>query len=339
MRLFKYISTLLAAILLVVYFFNGPSSYQTYQGKIFGTFYHVKIKSPIKNKKLGKQIKHILKLTNYQMSVFEKQSELNKINNLQADKELTLSPEMTAVLYTANEIYRLSGGAFDPSIAPVVDLWGFGIKDGQSFPTDEQIKEALRHVGFKKLHFSDDFSRVEKTDSALRLNLSAIAKGFAVDRVAKLLSDLGYEDYVVEIGGEVKAAGERSFAGSGWNIGLSNPDNKGNALVLSLHNKAMATSGDYRNYFIKDGKRYAHTISPQTGYPLDDTLASVSVIDDSCMRADALATAIMALGYPEGKTFADENKIPAIFFIREKEQGKEKFSRILSKSAKTAFGE
>lgn len=341
MRLFKYISIFLTILLVVLYVFNRPQSYQTYSGKIFGTFYHIKIKSPIENKILGKKIKHILKLTNYQMSVFEDNSELNKINKAAAGETLKLSPEMSRVLQEAAEIYELSDGSFDPTVGPLINLWGFGIKEGGNFPDDDTIKETIRHIGYKKLHFSDDYTQLQKNDPRLYLNLSAIAKGYAVDRVAEFLNAEGYRNYVVEIGGEVRASGERTTGRGGWNIGIRNPDNDGNALVLTLSGKSMATSGDYRNYFIKDGVRYAHTISPHSGYPLNDRLASVTVIDDSAMRADALATAIMAKGYPQGLEFADRKKIPAILFIRNNaaDGGEEEFEMQLSKSAKKVLGE
>lgn len=152
------------------------------------------------------------------------------------------------------------------------------------------------------------------------LNLSAIAKGYAVDRIALLLKQEGYQNFVIDIGGEIYASGEKSDANKGWNIGIAVPklDNapEQNAAVIRLRNMAVATSGDYRNYYYKDNKRYSHTISPQTGYPVEHNLASATVFDTTCMRADALATAFMAMGEKKGLVFADKNKIAVIFFVR-----------------------
>ena len=341
MRLFKYISIFTVILLAALYFISKPQPYQIYSGKIFGTYYNIKTRLCIKNNEIEEKIKHILEDVNMQMSVFEKESELNKINRLPAGTELPLSPEMSMVLRTADEIYELSAGSFDPTVAPLIDLWGFGIRKNAKFPNEKQIKQALHHVGYKKLNFSSDFKTIWKNDSAIRLNLSAIAKGYAVDRVADFLSRNGCRNFVVEIGGEVRAAGERAAGSGGWNIGIRNPSEENNLLALHLTDKAVATSGDYQNYFIKDGIRYAHTISPQTGYPLDDRLTSATVIDESAMRADALATAIMALGYPAGIKFADSNHIPAIFFTRndEKNEGKRTIKMIFSQSAKKILGE
>ena len=254
------------------------------------------------------------------MSVFEPGSEINNINDAAAGQPIDLSDNMSDVMRSAREVYRLTEGSFDPTVGQLVDLWGFGAGRHADIPTDEQIKETLKTVGFNKLSFSDNYKTLQKNNRSLMLNLSAIAKGYAVDRIALLLKQEGYQNFVIDIGGEIYASGEKSDANKGWNIGIAVPklDNapEQNAAVIRLRNMAVATSGDYRNYYYKDNKRYSHTISPQTGYPVEHNLASATVFDTTCMRADALATAFMAMGEKKGLVFADKNKIAVIFFVR-----------------------
>ena len=171
-----------------------------------------------------------------------------------------------------------------------------------------------------------------KTNPETYTNLSALAKGYAVDRIAKLLSNMGYTDYVVEIGGEVKAAGNRVEDGEGWNIAVVEPNTETNknAYVVALKDYAVATSGDYRNFFYYNDKRYSHTISPKDGYPVEHNLASVTVFNSSCMHADALATAIMAMGEKKGLAFANNNNLAAVLFVRE---GDNQFKALISKKA------
>ena len=211
------------------------------------------------------KIKNELEQINAEMSVFEPGSEINNINDAAAGQPIDLSDNMSDVMRSAREVYRLTEGSFDPTVGQLVDLWGFGAGRHADIPTDEQIKETLKTVGFNKLSFSDNYKTLQKNNRSLMLNLSAIAKGYAVDRIALLLKQEGYQNFVIDIGGEIYASGEKSDANKGWNIGIAVPklDNapEQNAAVIRLRNMAVATSGDYRNYYYKDNKRYSHTIS------------------------------------------------------------------------------
>lgn len=320
MRLFKYISILAVAALGAYFLFFRDNPYQEISGRTFGTYYDVKIRTEHKNRLLLQKIKNELEQINAEMSVFEPGSEINNINDAAAEQPIDLSDNMSDVMRSAREVYRLTDGSFDPTVGQLVDLWGFGAGRHADIPTDELIKETLKNVGFNKLSFSNNYKTLQKNSRSLMLNLSAIAKGYAVDRIAALLKQEGYQNFVIDIGGEIYASGEKSDTNKGWNIGIAVPklDNgpEQNAAVIRLHNMAVATSGDYRNYYYKDNKRYSHTISPQTGYPVEHNLASATVFDTTCMRADALATAFMAMGEKKGLNFADKNKIAVIFFIR-----------------------
>lgn len=338
MRIFKYVSFFMVFAVALIYIHQKYAPYRTFHGKIFGTYYHVKILTDRSDRTLGDKILRRLQDVNRQMSVFEKNSEISKINQSPAGNKIGLSPEMSYLLKNAAAVNRESGGAFDPTVGRLVDLWGFGVDKPAQTPDPEKIKEALTYTGFNRLVFSSDFKSLSKTDDRIRLNLSAIAKGYGVDMVARLLEEEGYRDYIVEIGGEVRAAGRKNSAGEPWSIGIAKPSPQGNsnAFALELTDFSVATSGDYRNFFYKDGRRYAHTISPQTGYPVEHSLASVTVFHPSCMMADAYATAILALGEDEGMTFADAQKLPAVFFVRRNDNS---VTMLLSTAAKDLIGE
>lgn len=320
MRFFKYISILLVLTLGTYLLFFRDNPYQEISGRAFGTYYSIKIKTEHKNRLLIGRIKDELDKINNEMSVFEPGSEINNINEAEAKQAINLSDNMAALMRNADEIYRLTKGNFDPTVGKLVDLWGFGAGRHSDIPTDEQIKNTLKTTGFDKLSFTNNYKILQKDNADIIINLSAIAKGYAVDRVATLLKNAGYKDYIVDIGGEIYASGTRSEDTEGWNIGIAVPklDNspEENAAIIRLHNLAVATSGDYRNYYYKNNKRYSHTISPQTGYPVEHNLASATVFDNNCMRADALATAFMAMGEEKGLKFANKHKIAVIFFTR-----------------------
>lgn len=320
MRLFKYISILVVIALGTYLLFFRENPYQEISGRTFGTYYNIKIKTEHKNRLLTNRIKEELDKINSEMSVFEPGSEINTINETGAHQAINLSDNMAKLMRSADEIYRLTDGNFDPTVGQLVDLWGFGAGQHSDIPTDQQIKDTLKSTGFNKLSFANNYKIMQKSNADTLINLSAIAKGHAVDRVSAILKNAGYKDYIVDIGGEIYASGAREEGVNGWNIGIAAPnlDNapEENAAVIRLHNMAVATSGDYRNYYYKNNKRYSHTISPQTGYPVEHNLASATVFDSNCMRADALATALMAMGEEKGLKFANKNKIPVIFFTR-----------------------
>lgn len=331
MRILKYFFLAGSVAVLAYLIFFNETRFQEIRGKAFNTYYSIKIKTPHKNAGLNRKIQEELEKVNSQMSVFEPGSEINNINETPAKQTIELSDEMSSLLQEAYNIYVMSNGNFDPTVGKLVDLWGFGTKKTIEFPKDEDIKAALKLTGFNKVRFSSNYKSLKKDISDININLSAIAKGYAVDKVAELLKNEGYNDFVVEIGGEVAASGEKSEQTKGWNVGIKMPNSEENAAVVTMHNMSVATSGDYRNYFYYNDKRYSHTIIPKTGYPVEHKLASVTVFNKSCMTADGLATAIMVMGEKEGLNFANRNKIPAVFFVRTDNND---YEMIVSQSAK-----
>ena len=270
---------------------NRPT-YRTQQGKIFGTLYTVTYEH---NADLQTEIVAAMQAVDNSLSPFNKQSIITAINNNDSIEADTLFCE---VFRTAKQIYTVSHGAFDPTVAPLVNAWGFGFKKGTDI-SSATIDSLCQLVGFDRITLND--KQVSKADERIQLDFSAIAKGFGSDCVAHVLDSHGIKNYMVEIGGEVVVKGHNKN-GNPWGIGITKPIddslsvNQELQTVLRLTDCAIATSGNYRNFYYKDGIKYAHTIDPRTGYPVQHSLLSATVIADNCMRADALATAFMVLG-------------------------------------------
>ena len=337
MRILKYISIILLLVALALFLRSTFSDYQEFGGKIFNTYYKIKIRTSVADGSLPRQIENILQDIDAKMSVFNEDSEISKLNKTKAGESFALSEDLSKVLKTAKKINKESNGAFDPAIAPLIDLWGFGPEHKFASPSEEKLSEVKSYSRFDKLTFSKDYKKVTKKDARTSLNLSAIAKGYAVDRIAESLEELGFRDYVVEIGGELRLSGRRDDKGELWNIGIGVPlkYSKGNALVMEISDYAVATSGDYRNFIEEDGKVFSHTISPQTGQPVKNDLASVTVFAPTCMEADAYATAIMAMGKQKGLELANKIKLPIILFTHNPKGG---FDMESSKQAQQLIG-
>jgi len=318
MRIFHYVSIVLFTIIVGAFIYQYSPHYYIIKGKIFGTYYNIKIKTDNKDARLKDEISQRLAEINSLMSVFEKDSEISLINEAPARQKIELSSDMSKVIKAADKVYRQTDGYFDPSLGRLIDLWGFGASSARE-PSDDEIKQALKNSGFNKLKFSRDFRYLTKTNSQIMLNLSAIAKGWAVDEIAALLDNKGYNDYVVEIGGEIKTKGFREENGEAWTIGINRPTahSSDNIMVISLSNMAVATSGNYRNFYSHDGRVLGHTISHQTGEPVESDVASVSVFHDSCMMADAYATAIVAMGIERGLQFANRHNLKVMIFDKD----------------------
>lgn len=317
MRIFKYISIPVLLIVLAVYLRGSFSDYQEFGGQIFNTYYRVKIRTSLNDKTLPDKVKEALELVDSQMSAFREDSELSRINHAAKGEKINVSDELAAVLKKSYQINQETNGAFDPAIGPLIDLWGFGPSHTYSKPSRRQLAQVLSYSKYAKLKFSSNFHTVSKSDARTQLNLSAIAKGYAVDLIAQTIEEAGFKDYIVEIGGEVRLSGARDDAGNLWNVGIGVPlkDSRANALALELSNYSIATSGDYRNFREEDGHIFSHTISPQTGKPLKNELASVTVFSRKCADADAYATAIMTMGAKAGLKFANRRKLPVIMFL------------------------
>lgn len=261
-----------------------------------------------------------------QMSHWASDSDLAVFNRQPAGTWQTLAPEFFAVMQEALELSRLTGGAYDPGIGHLVNLWGFGPHAPRSAPPGAaQIDAARASGGAGRLRLDADTRRLFQP-GGVALDLSSIAKGFAVDELARRLLDLGLEHFLVEVGGELRGAGCKPD-GLPWWVDVERALPDAPRLMVALHGVAVATSGDTQRYFEHAGRRYAHTLDPRSGWPIDATLASVSVIHESCMRADALATALSVLGADDGMAFADDYGVAAIFLLRHAQGSQERFSR------------
>lgn len=277
---------------------NKPT-YRTQQGKIFGTLYTVTYEH---NEDLQPLIIDALQAVDASLSPFNKKSIISHINN---NERFCVDTLFSEVFRNAEIIYTESHGAFDPTVAPLVNAWGFGFKQSSNI-TVSTIDSLLALVGLHRVTLNNGL--ITKSDPRIMLDFSAIAKGYGSDCVARVLDSCGVQNYMVEIGGEIVIKGHNKN-GNPWGIGINKPiddslsTNQELQTVLRLTDCAIATSGNYRNYYYKDGVKYAHTIDPRTGYPVQHSLLSATVIADNCMRADALATAFMVLGVDSAMTY------------------------------------
>ncbi|GJM04811.1 MAG: FAD:protein FMN transferase [marine bacterium B5-7] len=290
----------------------------TMNGLTMGTSYSIKVvpnENGFNESKVHTNIENILADISQAMSTYIDDSEISLFNQSRTTDWQTLSADLYQVIEHGNQISSISNGAFDITLGPLVNLWGFGpVPYHRDIPSDLLIQSIKQHTGFEKLNFDKATHRVSKSDPIITIDLSGIAKGFAVDKVAQYLDGLGIADYLVEIGGELIGKGTNANQ-EAWQIGIEQANSLERSVqnIISLKNIAMATSGDYRNYFEKDGVRYSHTIDPVSGKPISHTLAAVTVLHKSAMHADALATAFMVSGPEKSLTLA--NKIGVALYM------------------------
>lgn len=285
--------------------------YQKCSGLIFGTTYHVTYQY---DEDLQTEVVAKLKEVDAALSMFNEQSTISKINNNQA-----VEPDkmFLDVFQLAQQISQDTQGAFDITVAPLVNIWGFGFKHGQE-PTKHAIDSLRQFVGYQKVSY--DGKTIQKQDPRIMLDCSAIAKGYGTDVVARLMDEKGVKNYLVEIGGEVVTRGisEKRVP---WKIGVTKPTDDslhiGNELqtVLNVTDKAMATSGNYRNFYYKGGRKYAHTINPKTGRPVQHNILSATVLCNQCAKADAYATAFMVMGLDKAREVLERNPDLMVYFI------------------------
>lgn len=285
-----------------------------------GTTYRVLVRSESAGfdaAKLHKMIDQELIYINKLMSTYDVNSEISRFNRSAQITPFKLSSETTEVLAFSLQLARQTQGAFDPTVSPLVNLWGFGpVRSDAKIPPADAISRVRAEIGFDAL-------ALDATDNTLRsqlprqLDLSAVAKGYAVDRLAAILIEAGLSHFLVEVGGELVAKGTK-FEDVPWRVAIESPDpvNRGIFKALSLRDKAVATSGDYRNFFESNGQRYSHTLDPRTGSPVDHTTVSVTVLADTAMVADGWATALNVLGLDEGLKLANERGLAALFISR-----------------------
>ncbi|NTS78300.1 FAD:protein FMN transferase [Catenovulum sp. SM1970] len=287
------------------------------EGKTMGTTYSVKFyadKSKIRTQSFYSDIESILKTVNQQMSTYIKDSELSRFNRYTEQEKFEVSKDTAFVVGKAIEIGQQTQGALDVTVGPLINLWGFGAQ-GQTniVPTEDELKLAKSLTGLDKLAVTEN--TLAKSQSQISVDLSAIAKGFGVDKVAEYLEEKGISSYLVEIGGEMRAKGKKPQGGL-WRVAIEKPTSGERSVqkIINLANISIATSGDYRNYFEKDGKRFSHTIDPTTAKPITHNLASVTVLHPSAMMADGLATAMNVMGPEKALEFAKEQAL-AVFII------------------------
>lgn len=295
-------------------------------GKTMGTTYHVKYlddgSMSATPEKAHEEIEAVLKDVNAKMSTYKKDSELSLFNqSTQVNTPVEISRDFATVLAEAIRLNKVTEGALDVTVGPVVNLWGFGPeKRVERQPTPEQLAERQAWVGIDKitLDMSGDKPMLSKVLPQVYIDLSSIAKGFGVDQVAEKLEQLKAQSYMVEIGGEIRAKG-KNIEGKSWQIAIEKPSETGERAVetvLGLNNMGMASSGDYRIYFEENGKRFSHEIDPKTGYPIQHHLASITVLAPTSMTADGLSTGLFVLGEDKALEVAEQHNIPVYLIIK-----------------------
>lgn len=290
-------------------------------GQAMGTTYSIKLVAPdekLDRDGLGTDIRNRIAAVENRMSTYIEDSELSRFNRARNLEWIPVSAELCALVERAIGIGERTGGAFDITVGPLVNLWGFGAEGSRiEPPAAALVRNTLERTGIGKLHADCRRPALRKDRADLYLDLSGIAKGYAVDAVAALLDARHLASFLVEIGGELRMHGYNG-SGESWAIAVERPaaDTRSVQSIVHLTDAAMATSGDYRNFFEFEGRRYSHTINPHSGWPISHEGAAVTVVGDSAAEADALATALLVLGPGDGLAFAAREGIAAYFLLR-----------------------
>lgn len=314
-------------LLLVGVTFGGDKHANlTLQGRTMGTTWLVKIAhdKPVDKGELNTAITDKLAYVNSIASTYDKNSEISKFNASTSTDWFAVSPFMIQNVTLAHNAWQLSGGRYDITIAPLIDLWGFDANGRvEKMPDVFQLATAKSKIGMEKIAYRLTPPALKKLDPNVTINLSSVAKGAGIDAVAMVLENQGITNYLVEIGGEIRAKGINDKS-QPWTVGIEVPNTLRGTVQRAVqlnHNapnaSAIATSGDYRNYFEENGRRYSHIIDPTTGVPINHKLASVSVFATTTARADTWATMLLVLGDKQGLKIAETNKIPALFMVRD----------------------
>lgn len=297
---------------------SAAATYRNEKGLIFGTMYSITYEH---NKSLRIEIDKELEHFDASLSMFNDSSIISRINR---NEDITVDSLFSKVFRQAMRISEATNGCFDITVAPLVNAWGFGFTENIS-PTNTKIDSLLHIVGWQKVQLTNE-GKVIKEDPRIMLDCSAIAKGYAVDVIAALLKSKGVQNYMVDIGGEVDVAGVNPSGGM-WRIGINKPEddplsrNQSLQSILEVSGVGIATSGNYRNFYYKDGMKYAHTIDPKTGYPVQHSILSSTVIANDCMTADAYSTAFMVMGLEKAKVLVENHPEIEAYFIFSDEKG------------------
>ena len=292
----------------------------TIRGLTMGTSYVVELAAPMEDAartRLAELIDAELAAINRAMSTYDPRSELSQFNGRQDLQWVPASQGLLEVLNSASLISTASQGAFDVTVGPLVDLWGFGPEyRPRRVPDDAVIERVRKSVGYQHLQADPSAGAIRKRDSRIQVDLCAIAKGYGVDRVAMILDRQGVHDYLVEIGGELRARGTRA-AGRPWRVGIERPVEGGHVLgeIVALGNQGIATSGTTEDFFEQDGRHYSHIIDPKTARPVEHPSIAVSVVADTTMEADAWATALIVLGPERGYSLAQARGLAAMLVM------------------------
>jgi FAD:protein FMN transferase len=298
---------------------SRPAAYFYNEGTVYGTIYHIVYENP-DGKDLHEEIVAELSMYNKIFSTYDSTSVISKVNN---NRRVDLHELFVECFNRSMEISEITDGAFDITAGPMVNAWGFGPEQRKKM-TPEKIDSLKAITGYRKVRLEN--GAIVKDSPHMKLDMSAVAKGFTCDLIGRYLSEKGCENYMVEIGGEVVAKGQNE-KGRTWTIGISKPDESAffasNDIQakVKLANYSLATSGNYRNYYEEDGKKYAHTIDPKEGYPVQHSLLSATVLADNCMDADAFATAFMVLGIDKSKEIAGSIPQLKVYFIYSGDSG------------------
>lgn len=295
-------------------------------GETMGTTYHIRYVSANPRhepEKIKERVDAVLEQINSQMSTYDPNSELSRFNQRQTTEPVVVSRSLETVVRRALEIAEETDGLLDVTVGPLVNLWSFGPQQRpETIPTAEELADAKAATGYR--HLTVENHQLQKHIPELYVDLSTIAKGYGVDRVARLLEQMEIQNYLVEIGGEMRMKGVKP-GNQPWRIAIEKPDNTQRAAqrILEPGNSAIATSGDYRNYFEEDGVRYSHIIDPRTGKPIQHNLVSVTVLAETCMDADAYATALTVMGPEQALAFAENKGLAVLLIVRENGDFKE----------------
>lgn len=325
--------SLVAAILVLTGLAGCERKMQMHQwsGQTMGTFYRITlVPSPgpqpnHRTSELRVQVDALLRDINRSMSTYQSDSEISNFNSLDSESCLLISSDFAYVLAEALTIAQASEGAFNPLVAPLVNRWGFGpIAQVSRLPTDAEVKSLMALTHLDNISLTDTSDQLCKLNSRAQLDLSAIAKGYAVDRIASLFTEQGYSDYLVDVGGELRVSGLNP-EGDRWRLAIEQPITQAAATpgiheVVHVTDHAIATSGDYRNFFEHEAQHYSHTINPLTGYPAQHNLVSVTVIAKHAATADAWATALLAAGPEQARYLAVKHGL-AVYLI-ERDNGR-----------------
>ncbi len=311
-------------------------------GETMGTTFNITaIGDDLDEDALAQAVEKTLAEVNSKMSNWDPNSEVSVFSGSTSTEAMPVSEEFALVIEAANEVHEKSGGTFDVTLGPLIELWGFGPRKPEDpVPADAEISAALGKVGQGRLLDLDrEAGTLTKSEPEVGINLSAIAKGYGIDAVAATLREAEIEDYMVEIGGDLVAMGEND-KGESWRIGIEKPEPGAQAIqmVVSLNDLGMATSGDYKNFFEQDGVRYSHIIDPTTGRPITHRTTSVTVLAENAMMADAWATAMLALGQDAGLKLAEEHKLAVFFISRDVTGGEDAYITVQSTAFKDLLG-